>query len=63
MTCNSLDQQSQLQHSQCHAQDVNRYKGTLSYFGVYLLPSVAYTDKTKMLQVKNEAAAFVEKKP
>ena len=61
MTCDSLHQQSQLQDSRCNTQAVKGYSGTLTYFGVYLLPSVAYTDKKEMLQAKNEAAVFVEK--
>lgn len=62
MTCDNLNQQSQLQDSWCNTQAVKGYKGTLIYFSVYLLPSVAQTDKKETLQAKNEAAALVEKK-
>lgn len=59
MTCDCSPGLSQLQHSWCNnIQVVKGYKVTLNTSDVYLLPPVAYRDKKKNLQVKNEAAAL-----
>lgn len=65
-TWDSLDQQSQLQgKAMTHGITLKlsrNTKGTLAYFGTYLLPSVTSAANREMLQVKNEAVASMEDK-